>query len=233
MNSSKTILSEIQAISQPVANLPKTNPFTLSQVYFELFSVNLLRTIQQFEQKDLSTPENYFSTFPNKLLEKIKEENTTVELEEISPMLAGMQKQNPFYVPENYFATFNATQKKEQAVIRSVFSYKKIIRYAAAACITGLLIISYTYNQNNTTSPLAALQRNSASDLSLESIIGYLDEVDDVKDDNESDTPITAENNLLVDINQETIRQVLQEIPENDIKQFIDQTGSTEYKTLN
>jgi hypothetical protein len=233
MNSSKTILSEIQAISQPVANLPKTNPFTLSQVYFELFSINLLRTIQQFEQKDLSTPENYFSTFPNKLLEKIKEENTTVELEEISPMLAGMQKQNPFYVPENYFATFNATQKKEQAVIRSVFSYKKIIRYAAAACITGLLIISYTYNQNNTTSPLAALQRNSASDLSLESIIGYLDEVDDVKDDNESDTPITAENNLLVDINQETIRQVLQEIPENDIKQFIDQTGSTEYKTLN
>ena len=134
MNSSKTILSEIQAISQPVANLPKTNPFTLSQVYFELFSVNLLRTIQQFEQKDLSTPENYFSTFPNKLLEKIKEENTTVELEEISPMLAGMQKQNPFYVPENYFATFNATQKKEQAVIRSVFSYKKASGWIYPKC---------------------------------------------------------------------------------------------------
>jgi hypothetical protein len=233
MNSSKSILSETEAISQAVANLPKTNPFTLSQEYFELFSINLLRTIQQFQQKSLSTPENYFSTFPSKLLGKIKQENSTAELEDLSPMLARMQKQNPFYVPENYFATFNATPKKEQAIIRSVFSYKRIIRYAAAACITGLLIISYTYNQHNTTSRLAALQRNSASDLSLESIIGYLDQVDDVKDDNESDTPITAENNLLVDINQETIRQVLQEIPENDIKQFIDQTGSTEFKTLN
>jgi hypothetical protein len=233
MNSSKTILSETQAISQAVANLPKTNPFTLSQEYFELFSINLLRTIQQSEQKALSTPENYFSTFPSKLLEKIKEENSTAELEGLSPILAGMQKQNPFYVPENYFATFNATPKKEQGIIRSVFSYKRIMRYAAAACITGLLIISYTYNQHNATSPLAAQQKNSASDLSLESIIGYLDEVDDVKDDNENDTPITAENNLLVDINQETIRQVLQEIPENDIKQFIDQTGSTEYKSLN
>ena len=233
MNSSKTILSETQAISQAVANLPKTNPFTLSHEYFEFFSINLLRTIQQYEQKALNTPGNYFSTFPSKLLEKIKEDNSTAELEDLSPMLAGMQKQNPFYVSENYFATFNATPKKEQAIIRSVFSYKRIIRYAAAACITGLLIISYTYNQHNTTTSLAALQRNSASDLSLESIIGYLDQVDDVKDDNESDTPITAENNLLVDINQETIRQVLQEIPESDIKQFIDQTGSTEYKSLN
>ena len=233
MNSSKTILSETQAISQPVANLPKTNPFTLSQEYFELFSITLLRTIQQSEQRALATPENYFSTFPSKLLEKIKQEHTSSELEELSPMLVGMQKQNPFYVPENYFSTFNATPKKEQAVIRSAFSYKRIIRYAAAACITGLLIISYTYNQDNTTSPLAALQRNSAADLSLESIIGYLDEVDDVKDANESDTPITAENNLLVDINQETIRQILQEIPESDIKQFIDQTGSTDYKSLN
>ncbi len=233
MNSSKTILSETQAISQPVANLPKTNPFTLSQEYFELFSITLLRRIQQSEQKALATPENYFSTFPSKLLEKIKQEHTSAELEELSPMLVGIQKQNPFYVPENYFSTFNATPKKEQAVIRSVFSYKRIIRYAAAACITGLLIISYTYNKDNTTSSLAALQRNSAADLSLESIIGYLDEVDDVKDANESDTPITAENNLLVDINQETIRQVLQEIPESDIKQFIDQTGSTDYKSLN
>jgi hypothetical protein len=57
--------------------------------------------------------------------------------------------------------------------------------------------------------------------------------VDEIKDGNDNDTPITAENNLLVDINQETISQVLQEIPENDIKQFIDQTGSTEYKSLN
>ena len=233
MNSSKTILSETQAISQAVANLPKTNPFTLSHEYFEFFSINLLRTIQQYEQEALSTPGNHFSTFPSKLLEKIKQDNSTAELEDLYPMLAGMQKQNPFYVSENYFATFNATPKKEQAIIRSVFSYKRIIRYAAAACITGLLIISYTYNQHNTTTSLAALQRNSASDLSLESIIGYLDQVDDVKDDNESDTPITAENNLLVDINQETIRQVLQEIPESDIKQFIDQTGSTEYKSLN
>ncbi len=233
MNSSKTIFSETQAISQTVANLPTTNPFNLSTEYFELFPITLLRTIQKSELKTLSIPENYFSSFPIKMLEKIKQEDVNLELEELAPSLVGMQKQNPFHVPENYFTSFHAIPKKEQAVTRSLFSYKKIIRYAAAACITGLLLMTYTITKNNSASQLASVQTSSASDLSLESIVGYLDEVDGIKDGNENDTPITAENNLLVDINQETISQVLQEIPENDIKQFIDQTGSTEYKSFN
>lgn len=233
MSSSKTILSETQAISQTVANLPITNPFTLSKEYFELFPITLLRTIQKSELKTQSTPENYFSRFPSKILEKIKQEDVNLELEELAPSLLGMQNQNPFHVPENYFSSFHATPKKEQAVIRSLFSYKQLIRYAVAACITGLLLITYTSNKNNTANQLASAQTSSASDLSLESIVGYLDEVDVIKEGNENDTPITAENNLLVDINQETISQVLQEIPENEIKQFIDQTGSTEYKSLN
>ncbi|MBX2889229.1 MAG: hypothetical protein KF829_11335 [Ferruginibacter sp.] len=100
-----------------------------------------------------SAPEGYFNSFSQFSLNKINEsENTsTITLQQISSKL-------PYTVPEDYFDSFAQKviiKTKKAKIIKGQFGYK-IIKYAAAAVVIGLIgffafnaLVANKYNQDN------------------------------------------------------------------------------------
>ena len=112
---------------------------------------------------------------------------------------------------------------------------KNFFRYAAAACLISVLY--FTYLTTNTVEKNDILATNinveKTNGLSVEGMVSYLNEVDEVSDNTENEFTPEESNNLLVDLNQETIKQVLSEIHEDEMKEFIELTGISENNMTN
>lgn len=125
----RTIISnELSTISQTVANIPFLPVFTV--------------------------PENYFAEFPEKMMEKIRED-AGYETQLLSPLLGGIEKKNPYSVPDGYFAGFRENLKTssvpdesvEPAPVIRMFP-KKALKLSVAAMVAGIIGISaYLYFQ--------------------------------------------------------------------------------------
>lgn len=117
------ILNELNTISQSVANIPLLPVFTV--------------------------PENYFSEFPEILMEKIRED-ANYETQLLSPLLGGMDKKMPFSVPEGYFSglenrlkeTSGPAELVTQAPVVRMNSRTQVWKLSAAAMIAGVIGIS-------------------------------------------------------------------------------------------
>jgi hypothetical protein len=128
------ILNELSTISQTVADVPFLPVFTV--------------------------PENFFAEFPEKMMERIRED-AGYETQLLSPLLGGMEKKNPYSVPEGYFANFGENLKKSTvpdvlagpAPVIRMFSWKKALKLSAAAMVAGIIGISaYLFFQQNSPS---------------------------------------------------------------------------------
>jgi len=132
------ILNELNTISQTVANIPRLPVFTV--------------------------PENYFVEFPGKLMEKIRED-AKIETELLSPLLGGIQKKNPFSVPDGYFSTFEEQLKKstlpvvmpEPAKVIRMSGTRQVWKLSVAAMVAGVIgIAAWLFYQQNTAIDLPA-----------------------------------------------------------------------------
>jgi hypothetical protein len=97
-------------------------------------------------------PHRYFDNLATAVLGRIKEleNNTTNELKEMSPQLLSIQHKNVFEVPEDYFSTVSGNilnaVKVTPAKVVSMFRVRSLLKYAAAALITGALALGvYKY----------------------------------------------------------------------------------------
>lgn len=157
------------------------------------------------------------------------------ELDDVAPKLAKLPVEQPFVLPKNYFNNFTGVllQKieEENKVHKTVpvvhLSIGKIVlRYAIAACITGLLgiglyiLYSPTQQIHNTT----LVKQESKLELSEESVTQYFAGIDDWTSEEEYADTI-AENNLLVDIDTESISTLLSGMTVQAINQYLDQQG--------
>lgn len=253
MNLDQTILSEIKAISPAVANLPKTNPFSVPLYYFETNVSNLIKHIKQKHVNDennslnyiLSTeknnpafglPNDYFETFENKLMDKIRKvQSVEDELSEIAPGLILLRTNNPFVVPRGYFDSTVVRVQSGKKRLTKVSQIKNILRYAAAACIIGFIGFSYFMIKSDHSVPSVTSSNKSqqAEELSLNDMMIYLDQMDAIDHDNEEAFSIDDESNLLVDLNKETIKELLDGIPDKGIQEFIENEGIILEKTNN
>ncbi len=102
MNRSIDILNELETISPVVAGIGNENIFTVPAGYFDTVAGTVLASVKNEVAATGEVPEGYFDSLSNNILSKI--EGTAVnELQQLSPLLAGIKKVNPFEVPENYF----------------------------------------------------------------------------------------------------------------------------------
>lgn len=125
------ILNELNTISQTVANIPRLPVFTV--------------------------PENYFAEFPGKLMEKIRED-AKIETELLSPLLGGIQKKNPFSVPDGYFSTLEKqltkstlpVQMSQPAKVIRMSRTRQVWKLSVAAMVAGMIGIAawFFYQQN-------------------------------------------------------------------------------------
>jgi len=211
MSSTDNISEELTSLSQHVAQLPKNTPFAL--------------------------PNGYFDNFPARLMDSTQHEAPKQELIEHSPLLQSLKQHNPYTIPEGYFNHFKVDIQKNQALVVRMFSLRSWAKYAAAACLLGTIATVFFVSKTENAIPLASRSKEPETfqqKVSPDAIAMYLEEMDNLSlvepTENEQ---IETGSNLLVDMNSETIQEILQEIPDLDISLYMDQNGLGDVQSLN
>jgi hypothetical protein len=192
MKDFNNIVLELSSISQPVADMPNNNPFTV--------------------------PEAYFSTLPAKLLSRIEQENT--RFQPLSPLLESLKKENPFVVPENYISSFKVSLPQKEGLLVPFFSIKNMLKYAAAAAIVGI-IATFAALSNKTEEKTAVAFTAEQSSISEEAFAFFLSESGLSENEQNQNIEIDLSESLLVNLNPKLISEILTEIPENDISTYM------------
>jgi hypothetical protein len=177
-------------------------------------------------------PGGFFEDFVDKLMKQVKvnaadysesdagqqnaEVSILLEISEISPLLAGLRKKNPYQVPVGYFDELVSkvpimemqptASKPKHAPVLNI----KFVKYAVAACIVALLgtaVFNITYHK--TTDPIKDLTTVSDQDMA-----NYLDS-DDIHW-----TPGISSSSVSADFNENDIHDLLSGVPDEELEQY-------------
>jgi hypothetical protein len=184
---------ELSSISKTLAELPQNTPFVV--------------------------PEGYFTDFSSIILDRIYSEN--IDNQELSPLLLSLRKENPFVLPDNYIVNFKAPIPAEQARIVPMFSLNKVLKYAVAAAILGI-ITTFAVLQNKTEDPSGLAKSENESLISADAFALFLSESEIVEDAESQQAEIEESGSLLVNLDSKAISEILTEISENEISTYLD-----------
>ena len=179
-------------------------------------------------------PAGYFEDFADILMYRIRFEadgfgeingvSAPEEIVEISPLLAGLKNKNPYQVPRGYFENLNTnvqiTENVPPKLIAIPQSNKtkkisipmRIVRYAAAACIVGMIgITTFNLTHRQILDPI-----NGLTTVSDQAIANYLDS-DDIHwtPDNTSDLQMST-----VNLSDNDIHDLLGNVPDVELEQY-------------
>jgi hypothetical protein len=211
METSNEILTELQEIAPYLGKEGISSiPYMVPHGFFEGFAENLMRRIKADTAEYLES----------KAGQQIAEVSPLHEISEISPLLAGLIKKNPYQVPIGYFEELKLkvpAQKMQAVASKSkptpIFNIK-FIKYAVAACIVALLgtaLFNLTYHK--TTDPIKDLTTVSDQDMA-----NYLDS-DDIHW-----TPgignASPSETASVDFNENDIHDLLSSVPDDELEQY-------------
>lgn len=226
MDNRDTILSELKEIAPTLLTLNK-NVYTVPDGYFNKFADELNANIktQEFlvsidkQAQVFQVPDDYFQKLPQSILSKIRLNETECydELEEIAPSLNLISKENLYTVPEVYFNNLKFDVPSEKVSTGKIVFLRKtrrLISYAAAAIIAGVLVTGAFFYPDNNTSFDVSKEVNKLSDAELNS---YLDTSHSVS---------FFDDTML--LNQETpnIQEHLQLISDLELQQYLEESGS-------
>ena len=209
MESSNEILTELLEITPSLgkAGVLKT-PYVIPGGYFDDFAGILMYRIR-FEADSFGD---------------VKSESAPEEIAEISPLLAGLKNKNPYRVPAGYFESLETKVQiienaapKLTAVPQSNNTKKisipmRIVRYAAAACIVGMIgITTFNLTHHQILDPINGLTTVSDQDM-----VNFLD-IDDVHwtPDNTSNLQTST-----VDLSDNDIHDLLGSVPDVELEQY-------------
>ncbi len=237
MENKDTILEELRELSPAIADINRSNIFSVPKAYFDDLPEIILARIQaeevSFGSKHLpfSVPLGYFEGLADNILNKISRNEQSVydELNEIAPLLNSISKEPVYTIPEGYFESLELTVPlKLDRPSAKVFNFsaKKIFQYAVAACTAGILMIgAYMYSNQNTDqqemviSYDSALKMNVSNELAEtneEEIVAYL-----------GDSPGVGYNVINASSSEEiNVEEYLETATDEEIKEYL----KTEYQ---
>ena len=195
------IKTELSAISQAVDTFPIITPFAVPKEYFETFPNRIILLARE-----------------GTLANKVKVDRT------LSPLLQSIQKENPFALPEGYFQNFQLNDSKAEAKTVRMLSTRNVVRYVAAACITGLVVSLLFFSLRTNTGTQDSLAGSHAADqldISKDAVETYLSDLENYSIDAETDDFTDNGGNSLVDLNIDTIGKMLTELSESGITQYM------------
>jgi hypothetical protein len=240
MTQRDNILNELKELESSLISVSIQNIYSIPEGYFESLADKVLLRIKALELNDavgeLSVlspglanlskqvpyvvPAGYFEELPEKTLRGIHEkgnvQSAKEELESLSPLLSSLKKEMPFNLPEGYFDTLPV--KKEVKVIS--ISSRKWFRYAAAAILVGVI------------STIAILINNNAN--SEKSFAKFEKKVDkEIKKASDKEltefAELTSESkDLAFNDNKDEVKELLKDVPEAELLQFIDEIADPE-----
>ena len=237
------IIEELREIAAPLAHIGNENCYRVPDNYFEDFADEVMSKIQlPFTHLPLTPPAPaYFEGLAGAILNKIKSNGiiveanneVTAELTELSPLLAGIKKENVYTVPAHYFDNFKvaippAAEKTKVVVMRPAVRW---MRYAAAAAVVGIIAISGMFLFKN----------NDAGDIAATTTISYTAPLSSVSDaaitsylkDSPANMDITLpayDNNK---INAGSLaEQLLHDVSDSDIKEYLQENQTPGEKDI-
>lgn len=240
------ILNELNELNSNLVNTGVANVYSVPEGYFENLAAVVLQRIRAFEAKDsqnellylspflsgipkvtpYKVPAGYFNHISDSIAPLISSEEVSAkdELERLSPVLSGLKKEMPYSIPDRYFENLSVAIPKEKAKVVS-FTHHKWFRYAAAAVVTGIIVLAgFMIFGNKTNEPgiksLAKFEKDvkKMNETEKENLIDFIDaglngdESASIKADNKSDD----------------IKELLKGISDEELNEFNKQTQDIE-----
>jgi hypothetical protein len=247
MNSNNTILQELSELNSQLAGSVAQTPYTLPAGYFDGLADQMVRRIKALEAVNAADEIGYLSpllsglfkqnlyTVPAGYFEDIEESAAFVasgttelsakdELATISPLLSGLKKTNPYTIPGGYFEQLNSNpsvEKNKPAAKVVSMSSRKWWRLAAAAAIVGVIVMAgfkFIGKKDSSGQIVKRIDKEikKASDKDLNEFLEYT-----------SDDAGTAI------VNTDDTKELLKDIPENELKDFLQETSDIDVNEEN
>jgi hypothetical protein len=258
MTNRLNILNELRDLGSSLIDHSPQNTYEVPHGYFEGFLTHLLNRINASEARDVSAelsilspflssipkqnpysvPSGYFDNLEEKLMESLRQNadylTSQEELTTLSPLLSGLKKGNLYAVPDGYFEDLTnelsiaVSRKSESKVIP--LSRRRWFRYATAAVVSGaIVLIGIAYFDKPNTKPVEAnkawakVEKNvqTLSDKELNDFVQYTDA-------GLGGNEIVAGKSAPA----EDVKDLLKDVSDKEIQQFLDQTTDTEEDPL-
>lgn len=253
MTNRNHILTELNDLGSTLADYSHQNTYTVPDGYFDELSNKVLSRIKALETSDAveelqllsplltqinrelpySVPVGYFDGLEEKLMQAIREhadyQTSSEELASLSPMLSSISKKTPYTLPAGYFESLvnngmKKEGKKEKAKI-ILITKQKWFRFAAAAVLVAFIalsgwIILFSKKVDPVKNPEAWVAKNTKK-ISSEEINSFINLTDEELIEKNS-----ADNNSA----NEEIRELMKDVPDNEIQTFLNETAALEDK---
>ncbi len=173
-----------------------------------------------------AVPAGYFEGLAEKLMQLIREssdyQTAKEELETISPLLSGLKKTMPYSVPDGYFESLVEKRNKPAAKVVSI-TPRRWFRYAAAAVVTGVIILAgFIYlNSRNSVDPVEqpyAWVKKSLKKVDNADIDAFVKLANDELSNQVATIPVKPDE----------IKELLKDVSDKEIQDFLDETAVTE-----
>lgn len=164
-------INELQEIAPALIPLKQLPTYMVPEGYFDEFPIRVLKGVQHGSGIQ-SVPEGYFESFSQRLIQRI-------HVVEGGVLENGSKIDLPYQAPQNYFETLPGvvTDKVSPKVIK-MFLRSRVIKYASAAVVAGLIGIALYLgvNSNSSNDPSLNFAANIIKNNSYESVLNDLSE---------------------------------------------------------
>jgi len=243
MTTRDNILHELNELKSSLASLNPGNVYSVPAGYFDGLADQVLSRIKSLETADpkeellilsemlghlpkqmpYAVPAGYFEGLAERALESVQKSNdyqtANEELASLSPLLSGLKKEMPYEVPAGYFEgiTKDITEKSKPETKVVSLGSRSWFRYAAAAVVTGVIILgSFMIFNNEKIDPASdshAWVKKSIKKVSTDKLEEFIELVEDEKS--------VASNST---VKQEEIKELIKDIPDSEIQNFLNET---------
>ena len=201
---------ELESLSPLLSKLEKTIPFTLPEGYFDDLSGNVVAGMKAID-------------FVNE------------ELENLSPLMNSLKSENVYEVPAEYFddlpySVLSKVKEKKPAKVVSMSFGKKVMRYAAAAVIFGIVItagVLFMNRQNAPANPGSIVQTEQKLQTETQNELKGLtdDELLNFIENQSASLPDILNFSASGELDEEAVQLMLADIPDAELKQYLVEYG--------
>jgi len=233
----ETMLSLIQADeASTVLSASRQNPYSVPVGYFDNLVDTILNKIKAAEggsakeeleflspllgklnkSNPYTLPAGYFEELPGNITEGAKAiELVNEELENLSELMSSLKTKKTYQAPQNYFAGLAEeilvkAKQQQSAKVISMNVGRKMLRYAAAAMVTGIIVIAGWFVMKPGTDPL-----KNISDTELQEYVENQDGLDN-SDSNEE----------FFELDAADVKDMLADVSDEELQQYVEQTTS-------
>ena len=226
------------------------NPYNVPHGYFEQLAETILKKVKATEagspieeietlspllstlnkKASYTVPAGYFEELAGNVTDGAKAiELVNEELENLSPLMNSLKEQNVYDVPPGYFDDFvdvvlSSVKQQQPAKVVSMKWGRKVLRYAAAAVVTGLIVTAGWLYKNNTPiikaseDTVAKETQNAVKKISDEELVKFIE-----TGDNSVDEPATT-SAANEEIDATDVKEMLADVSDEELQQYVEET---------